>query len=129
MGHYGHASQKPEKGWCNNRLFALIDAGKWQKQSKGQKKGPTTVQKTISKAGKPQYTGTKALKSTQCLAFKLIPHVFCICSSIYIYMQFEMGLNLHICNWVAVAQGLPGGFCQQDSRAVPGTCRWSRGCA
>lgn len=129
MGHYGHDSQKPEKGFCNNRLFALIDAGKWVRPSKDKVKGPQTVRKTVSKTGVVQYTGTKALKATQCLAFIYVDSTSFL--HIWLSMQLEMGLNhlKPVCHWVASAQGLPAGFCQQDSRAVPGTCRWSRGCA
>lgn len=74
MGHYGHASAKPEKGWTNNQYFALLNRGKWRhkdhkKQGSSSASSSKTVIKTVSKvSGKTFYTGTKALKETQCLA-------------------------------------------------------------
>ena len=65
MGHYGHDSQKPERGWTNNSYFQRLDLGTW-KRGDGPKPKAITVKKTISKrTGKPCYTGTPALKATQ----------------------------------------------------------------
>ena len=65
MGHFGHDSQKPERGWTNNRHFQRLNLGPW-KRGNAPKPKAVTVKKTISKTtGKPCYTGTPALKATQ----------------------------------------------------------------
>lgn len=65
MGHYGAASQKPQRGWTNNASFQFIDLGPWRRADK-----PTgavqTVRKTINKrTGRKGYCGTAALKESQ----------------------------------------------------------------
>lgn len=67
MGHYGAASAKPERGWCNNPKFAALDKGKYD--TKANPSTIKTVKKTISKNGKSSYSGTKDLKSTQSRAY------------------------------------------------------------
>lgn len=68
MGHFGHESPKPEKGWTNHPKFAELNKGKWKrKQSSGSGSASSkTVLKSISKTtGKPSFSGTKELKKTQ----------------------------------------------------------------
>lgn len=65
MGHYNAETQKPQQGWTNNRYFAKLDKGPW-KRNQHPKPKIQTVKKTISKTtGKPSFSGTAALKSTQ----------------------------------------------------------------
>jgi len=64
MGHYGAASAKPERGWCNNRNFQHLDKGPYN--SYGASPKVKTVKKTINKStGKTSYSGTPALKASQ----------------------------------------------------------------
>jgi len=64
MGAFeGATSEKPERGWTNNRQFARIALP--YKRDPSKKSGKPTVIKTISKSGKPSYSGTKELKNTQ----------------------------------------------------------------
>ena len=65
MCHYGGSSPKPEVGFTNNRYCNLLDKGKLDRKMFAGKPKVETVRKTISKSGKTQYTGTKALKETQ----------------------------------------------------------------
>ena len=48
MGHFGHDSQKPERGWTNNRHFQRLNLGPW-KRGNAPKPKAVTVKKTISK--------------------------------------------------------------------------------
>lgn len=65
MGHYGASTPKRHKGFTNNAVFARLDLG--PKGSKPMKNvgSVQTVKKYFSKAGKPSWCGTKALKATQ----------------------------------------------------------------
>jgi len=67
MGHFGHPSQKPERGWTNNAYFEYLDLGPWKRKGKGPSSASATyVKKTINKvSGKKGYCGTHALKSSQ----------------------------------------------------------------
>ena len=64
MGHFGSATPKPERGWCNNTKFQHLDKGAYD--TKNHTSTVKTVKKTINKkTGKVSTTGTKDLKGTQ----------------------------------------------------------------
>ena len=65
MGSFeGATSEKPERGWTNNKQFARISLP-YKRDPSSKKSGKPTVIKTISKSGKRSYSGTKELKNTQ----------------------------------------------------------------
>ena len=73
MGHYGSSTPKPQKCWCNNRMFHWLDRGTFHRDTLVPKKNKVvTVRKSVSKTGKVQYTGTAQLKQTQSIPQFLI---------------------------------------------------------
>ena len=127
MGHYGHDSQKPERGWTNNSYFQRLDLGTW-KRGDGPKPKAITVKKTISKrTGKPCYTGTPALKATQPR-----PHLVWFSMSISILCLFQI---VHLPPWSTFypwwlySKDLPSRLCWPSSRSTTwsGWGEWESG--
>lgn len=80
MGHYGALSQKPQRGWCNNCNYAILDRGAWSRKVLPKPKVKNVI-KTINKeTGKVSYSGTPQLKQSQswaqlisyCMFFKAL---------------------------------------------------------
>ena len=76
MAHFGASSSKPTKGWCNHKKLARLDLGKYHRRimNDGRKKIQTVRRSISKKTGKPSYTGTPHLKSTQFWAHLLLVH-------------------------------------------------------